>query len=137
MGEPNAPCDNSNVLCEEIEEEPKCTKETAETFKMDEDKTQTTTLETSEKDHAQNELIGDATDAGTNEKSMDTMEPQTTEKDLKTDDDLNGLVEKFVENLAEQAQVVVEAIKDSAEKLSEDQEEEILDDQEDPSIETK
>ena len=65
------------------------------------------------------------------------MEPQTMEKDLKTDDDLNGLVEKFVENLAEQAQVVVEAIKDSAEKLPEDQEEEILDDQEDPSIETK
>ena len=65
------------------------------------------------------------------------MEPQTMEKDVKTDDDLNGLVEKFVENLAEQAQVVVEAIKDSAEKLPEDQEEEILDDQEDPSIETK
>ena len=59
------------------------------------------------------------------------------EKDFKTDDDLNGLVEKFVENLAEQAQVVVEAIKDSAEKLPEDQEEEILDDQEDPSFETK
>ena len=57
------------------------------------------------------------------------------EKDFKTDDDLNGLVEKFVENLAEQAQVVVEAIKDSAEKLPED--EEILDDQEEPNIETK
>ena len=53
-----------------IEEEPKCTEETAETFKMDEEKTQQTTQETSEKDHAQNELIGDATDAVTNEKSM-------------------------------------------------------------------
>ena len=63
------------------------------------------------------------------------MEPQTMEKDFKTDDDLNGLVEKFVENLAEQAQVVVEAIKDSAEKLPED--EEILDDQEEPNVETK
>ena len=68
---------------------------------------------------------------------QDTVEPQTIEKDFKADDDLNGLVEKFVENLAEQAQVVVEAIKDSAEKLPEDQEEEILDGQEDPSIETK
>ena len=66
---------------------------------------------------------------------QDTVEPQTIEKDFKADDDLNGLVEKFVENLAEQAQVVVEAIKDSAEKLPED--EEILDDQEEPNVETK
>ena len=66
---------------------------------------------------------------------QDTVEPQTNEKDFKADDDLNGLVEKFVENLAEQAQVVVEAIKDSAEKLPED--EEILDDQEEPNVDTK